>query len=287
MIRLEAASPLFPELLRDIPGPPDLLYVRGTLPSRAASVAVVGSRKPTPYGRRMARLLASGLARAGVAVVSGLARGIDTEAHRAALGAGGVTWAVLGSGLDNVYPPENKALADEIAAGGGALVSEFRPDGPPLAANFPRRNRIIAGLSAAVVVVEGDLRSGALITARLAAEAGREVFAVPGPADSALSLGPNELLRNGAAMARSVEDILEGLPALPGPRPPEGIPEGSAPRVSTDEGTILELLGGHTMDFDELIESTGWELPRLVRALSGLEGTGLLTALPGQNYART
>jgi DNA processing protein len=230
----------------------------------------------------MARRLASGLARAGVAVVSGLARGIDTEAHRAALDAGGVTWAVLGSGLDNVYPPENKALADEIAAKGGAVLSESSPDGPPLAANFPRRNRIIAGLSSAVVVVEGDLRSGALITARLAAEAGREVFAVPGPADSALSQGPNQLLSQGASLARDAEDILGGLAPehpLRGPIPGDA-------SLSADESRLMALIGPHTMDFDELIESTGWELPRLVRALSGLEGTGLLTALPGQNYAR-
>ena len=187
-------------------------------------LAIVGSRTPTLYGRRMARELAAACAAKGIPVVSGLARGIDSEAHRGALRGGGVTWAVLGSGLDVIYPKGHEPLAEEILARGGALISEAPLGAPPVRANFPRRNRILSGLSWGAVIVEGRLKSGSLITARLAAEQGREVFAVPGPADSPLSEGPHELLRQGAAMARSLEDIIEELPMLFGRDRPSGPP---------------------------------------------------------------
>ena len=201
----------YPELLRALSGAPQRLWVRGSL-APAPTVAGSGSRRRTPYGLRMARSLAAGLAEAGVTVVSGLARGIDTAGHEAALGAGGVSWAVLGSGLDRLYPPENAGLAAGLVAGGGAVLSEQPPGQGPRPGFFPARNRIISGLSWAVVVVEGDPKSGSLITARWAADQGREVLAVPGPADSVLSRGPLELLRAGARPAADAEDVLALLP---------------------------------------------------------------------------
>lgn len=215
---LSGDDPEIPGLLRSIDDRPTTLFMRGRLDSSRPAIAVVGSRRPTEYGRRTARRIAGEAARAGVVVVSGLARGIDAEAHRAALAAGGVTWAVLGSGLDRIYPPEHADLAEEIVSAGGALISEFALGCPPRRENFPRRNRIVSGLCWGAVVVEGARRSGSLITARTAAEQGRAVFAVPGPADSPMSEGPHELLRQGAALACRFEDIVAELPmlALPG-----------------------------------------------------------------------
>jgi len=294
----------YPELLRVLAGAPERLWVRGAL-ALAPTVALVGSRRPTPYGLRMARRLASGLARAGVTVVSGLARGIDTAAHEAALEAGGTTWAVLGSGLDRLYPAENAGLAASIVAGGGAVLSEQPPWQGPRPAFFPARNRIISGLSWAVVVVEGDPKSGSLITARWAADQGREVLAVPGPADSALSRGPLELLRAGARPAAEAEDVLALLPAWvrqpkESPHPPNGRPYEAPVRgvggPSSDEAVpvplwdgpdgekILELLGSHVLSLDEIAGGTGWELPRVLAALGELEARGTLRALPGSHY---
>lgn len=262
----------YPELLAALAGAPETLWITGTLLPAAPAVAVVGSRRPTPYGRRMARRLASGLARAGVVVVSGLARGIDAEAHEAALEAGGRTWAVLGSALDRVYPAEHAPLAARIAASGGAVLSELPPGTGPKPGHFPARNRIVSGMSWAVVVVEGDVRSGSLITARWAADQGREVLAVPGPADSALSAGPLELLRHGARPAGDASDILAVLP-------PWVKPGGSA-----DGEKILGLLGLHELSLDELTAETGWSLPRVIAALAELETRGAVSALPGQHY---
>ncbi|MFA6030615.1 MAG: DNA-processing protein DprA [Elusimicrobiota bacterium] len=285
LLRLE--DPGYPEVLREVADAPSLLHVRGVLPPSAGAVAIVGSRKATPYGRRMARRLAEGCARAGVPVVSGLARGVDTEAHLAALDAGGTTWAVLGCGLDVAYPPENAALAERIVRSGGALLSEFPPGTPPLAAHFPRRNRIISALACAVVVVEGDLRSGSLITARIALAQGREVFAVPGPADSPLSAGPLELLRQGAALARGYEDLAEELPELL-PAPASTVDSGPAcaAQLSADEGKIIELLASSSMTVEELAAGTGWPTPRLLGVLTELEGRDLVLAMAGQRYAR-
>lgn len=262
----------YPELLAALSGAPERLWVQGTLLPAAMAVAVVGSRRPTPYGRRMARRLAGGLARAGVVVVSGLARGIDAEAHQAALEAGGRTWAVLGSALDQIYPAENIPLAGRIVASGGAILSELPPGTGPRRAHFPARNRIVSGLSWAVVVVEGDVRSGSLITARWAADQGREVLAVPGPADSAMSAGPLELLRAGARPAAEAADILAALPDWAKAR---GIPDGEK---------ILELLGLQELSLDELVEETGWGLPRVIAALAELEARGAVNAHPGQHY---
>ncbi|HVE13613.1 MAG TPA: DNA-processing protein DprA [Elusimicrobiota bacterium] len=276
---LERGDAAYPDLLASIHGAPRVLHVLGADPPERA-VAVVGSRRPTPYGRRMARLLGRECAEAGVALVSGLARGVDSEAHSACAEAGGRTWAVLGSGLDRVYPSENAGLAREIVAAGGGLLSEYPPGTAPLAGHFPRRNRIISGLCFAVVVVEGDLRSGSLITAKEALEQGREVFAVPGPADAALSAGPNELLFNGAGLARCLADVLFACPPLAAPE------QGAAAAGSPEERKILELLGAHELGVDELLSETGWEPARLFQHLSVLESRDRIRRIPGQRYAR-
>ncbi len=276
--------PDYPELLAPIPEAPLALYLRGRL-SDAASVAVVGSRAPTAYGRRMARSFAGTLARRGVVVVSGLARGIDAESHAAALDARGTTWAVLGSGLGEIYPPENRDLARRIADEGGAVLSEHPLATPPDQPLFPRRNRIIAGLSWATVVVEGRLGSGSLQTAEKSAEYGRETLAVPGPADSPLSEAPHLLLRSGARFAGTPEDVLAALPA--------GAAR-TAPKPATqldfsgegEEGRVLGLLGGDSLSLDELSRMTGLDTPRLSTIMFGLELKDLVAAVPGQRYAK-
>jgi DNA processing protein len=199
----------YPSLLSRIDDPPGLLFVRGAiLPQDALSVAIVGARHATPYGLKVAEQLGASLARAGYTVVSGLARGIDAAAHRGAIKAGGRTIAVLGSGVLNVYPPEHADLAREVIDS-GALISELPPLTDPNVGTFPQRNRVVSGLSLGVVVVQAADRSGALITARLATEQGREVFAVPGPIDCRMSRGCHTLIRDGAKLVASVDDILE------------------------------------------------------------------------------
>jgi DNA processing protein len=205
---LTLLDPDYPIALRHITDPPPVLFVKGMLPpDDTLAVALVGTRRASPYGRTVAERLGRELAQAGVAVVSGLARGVDTVAHQAVLEAGGCTVAVLGNGLDQVYPPENASLARRVIDR-GALVSEFAPGVPPDALNFPRRNRLISGLSAATVIVEAGDRSGALITADYALEQGREVFAVPGSILSVMSVGPNTLLKQGATPVTCVSGRL-------------------------------------------------------------------------------
>ncbi len=219
----------YPGSLREIPDPPALIYVRGSIePVDHLAVAIVGSRKCTPYGLRIAERLATSLARVGLTVVSGLARGIDAAAHRGAMTGGGRTLAVLANGLSQVYPPEHDKLAEEVAAS-GALISESPMRQGPLAGLFPQRNRIISGLSLGVVVVEATPRSGSLSTASHATEQNREVFAVPGPVDSLPSRGCHHLIRDGARLVETVDDILEELgPAVRQIRPP---------RAGADTGT--------------------------------------------------
>jgi DNA processing protein len=208
----------YPPLLRPIPDPPAVLYLRGRLePRDLHALAIVGSRKCSHYGREQAERFAAILSAAGMTVVSGGARGIDSAAHRGALShPDGRTLAVLGSGLDIAYPPENAPLFDQIANGRGAVLSEFPPGTPPIAENFPRRNRIVSGLSRGVLVIEADVRSGALITARQAnEEQGRTVFALPGRVDNPLSIGPHQLIRDGATLVTQLTDILDDLPPVP------------------------------------------------------------------------
>jgi DNA processing protein len=279
----------YPRRLRELPAPPPLLFVEGALPPEGApAVAVVGTRRPTEYGRRMARRLASDLAEAGVWVVSGLARGIDAEAHAACLDAGGATVAVLGSGLDKVWPGENKPLARRIVEHKGALLSQFSMGAPPLKMHFPMRNWVISALSLGVVVVEGARNSGSMITANLALEQGREVFAVPGPADAPQSQGPLDLIRDGAKLVRGVEDILRelGLEAKrtsPGGRraPSQVFEAGSPARRLWDC-----LADGRSRSLDEAGRDSGLDAGALAAAVTELELRGAVRRLPGANLER-
>lgn len=273
----------YPELLSTLATPPSVLYVKGAdVAALTRAVAIVGSRACTHYGEKIARRISSDLAAAGVATVSGLARGIDTNVHQATLAAGGVTIAVVGSGLLMTYPPENRALADRICAEGGAVVSEFAMAVKPHPANFPRRNRIIAGLSSATVVVEGGSTSGALITARIAAEEGREVFAVPGPAGSAQSRAPHRLLRDGATMAESAEDVLSELGWTGGiilNDPP-------APALSGAASAIFAAVSDVPIDRDELIERVNLDAASAATWLVQLEMKGLIRSVAGGKLVR-
>jgi DNA processing protein len=284
---LALGTPEYPESLATIPDPSHILYIRGTLEARdAKAVAIVGSRKCLAYGRRVAERLAAGLVRAGYTVVSGLARGIDGVAHRAALQAGGRTIAVLANGLSRIYPPEHKGLADEVAAS-GAVLSESAMDVGPLAPLFPARNRIISGLALAVVIVEAAERSGALITARHAAEQGRTALAVPGPVDSEASGGTNRLIRDGAILCRGVEDVLEELEGVSA-RTQQPPPAAAAPPVGLDESQrrIWEFLGGQARHLDEMAQHLGLGVPQLAGALLLLEMKKTVRRLPGNRYER-
>ncbi|OGR63243.1 MAG: DNA protecting protein DprA [Elusimicrobia bacterium GWB2_63_22] len=288
---LTALDEGYPELLKEIYDPPLVLYLRGDFKPLPAA-AIVGTRRATPYGLRTAARLAGELAGAGVAVVSGLARGVDTAAHLAAVEAGGVTWAALGTGLNRIYPEENRRLAAKIAEAGGALVSEFPLDKGPLQANFPRRNRVISGLSLATVVVEGGFESGALITARFALEQGREVLAVPGPVDSPVSRGPNYFIKNGAYPAETGEDVIACFPPerLFGLRlrPAPGGPSEAALRALSPDG--LEAYGAiaaaeEGLSADEVTCRLGWPVQRAAAALFELETSPLLVSRNGR-YCR-
>ena len=285
-VRLVAlGTPEYPAALETIPDPPHLLYVRGTLTEAdATAVALVGSRHGTDYGRRVAARLAAGLVRAGVTVVSGLARGIDGVAHRAALEAGGRTLAVLAGGLSRVYPPEHKGLADEVAAS-GALLTESCMGQEPLAGLFPARNRIISGLCRAVVIVEANQRSGALITASHAGAQGRAVLAVPGPVDSPASGGTHELIRKGAVLCRGVEDVieeLEGVPAAVAPVAPAAPPPG----LDETQCRVWEFLAEQPRHLDEMVQRLSLSVPQLSTALMMLEMKRAVRRLPGNRYER-
>ncbi len=285
---LRLGTPGYPPPLSVIVTAPPLLYVKGTLESRdEQAVAIVGSRACTSYGKRVAERLGHDLARAGWTVVSGLARGIDGAAHRGALQAGGRTVAVLACGLGRVYPPEHKELAAAVAAA-GALISEAPMGMAPLAELFPQRNRIISGLSRAVVIVEAAEKSGASITARLAAEQGRECFAVPGPVDSPASAGSLHLLREGAKLVRNADDILEDLQALPAlgleaASPPA--PAGPPPNLDETERRIWDALD-ERRTVDELSRQMRLSLGELSRHLMTLELKKAIRRLPGNWYER-
>ena len=291
---LTALDEGYPELLKRIYDPPLVIYLRGELRPVPAA-AIVGTRKATAYGLRTAGRLAAEVAAAGAAVASGLARGVDTAAHEAAVEGGGVTWAALGTGLNRVYPVENKRLAEKIAGSGGALISEFPMDRGPLPANFPRRNRVISGLSLATVVVEGGFESGAMITARFAIDQGREVLAVPGPVDSPVSRGPNYLIKNGAYLAETGEDIVACFPPerLFGLRPARscatgGPAEALLKRLSPDGlDTYMAIAGAEEgLNADEVTSRLGWPVQRAAAALFELETSSLLKSRNGR-YCRS
>jgi len=280
-------DPRYPALLREIPDPPPLIFVKGHVPALSSrQIAIVGSRNPSPSGRRIAQDMASALVLAGFAVTSGLALGIDASGHSGALEAGGVTIAVAATGLDQVYPHRHRELALEIVASKGALVSEFPPGTGPKADHFPRRNRIISGLSLGTVVVEAAPQSGSLITARLAAEQGREVFAVPGSIYNPLSRGCNELIKNGAKLIQTVEDIVEEFEA----RLSVQAYKPSFQTGSEDDRPHMELLKYIAYDptsVDTLVAATGNTPEAIVSMLLMLELQGHVASTPGGCYFRT
>jgi DNA processing protein len=279
-------TPEYPARLGEIFDAPHLLYVRGTLmPTDAKAIALVGSRQYTGYGRRAAERLATDLARAGYVIVSGLARGIDGIAHRAALQAGGRTLAVLAGGLSRIYPPEHAGLADEVAAA-GALLSEAPMKQEPLAGMFPARNRIISGLSQGVVIIEAAEKSGALITASHAAEQGRTVFAVPGPIDSPASAGTNALIREGAVLVRGAEDVIEELEGIRAPAAPAPRPIAPPPELDEVQRRLWEFLGEGPRHLDEMAQRLGLPVPQLSGTLLTLEMKKVVRRLPGNRYER-
>ncbi len=279
-------EPGYPPPLEQLVDAPPLLYVRGAIePRDPLAIAIVGARHATPYGLRIADRLAAGLARVGITVVSGLARGIDAAAHRGALRAGGRTLAVLGNGLGAIYPPEHEDLARSVA-GSGALLSESALGVLPLPGMFPQRNRLIAGLSLGVVVVEAATRSGSLSTATHAAEQNREVFAVPGPVDSLQSRGCHALIRDGAKLVETIDDILEELGPLAAVLPADpGEPEAARPAhlpLNDQERAILGLLAtDRATGADELIAATGLTASQVMATLSVLEVRRLVRRVPG------
>jgi len=280
----------YPPLLRQVPDPPPLLYVRGRLDPSAVAVAVVGSRRATRYGVATAGQLAAQLARAGITVVSGMARGIDTAAHRGALQAGGATLAVLGSGLLRIYPPENEKLFGQIAQN-GAVISEFPLTAGPDARHFPQRNRIISGISQGTVVVEAAARSGALITARLAAEQNREVFAVPGSIQSAASSGTHELIKQGAKLVENAADIIEELGPLTvsadwaGGQPGVPVPDAGPAGLTPEEQKVYRVLEPYPEHIDALAPRVNMATGPLAAVLLSLELKGLAVQHPGMNFA--
>lgn len=287
----------YPASLLNIPDPPVCLYLRGHIePTDGVAVAVVGTRRCSHYGREQAFRFGQALGGAGFTVVSGLARGIDGHAHRGALSAGGRTIAVLGNGLPLIYPHEHEPLADEIVDA-GAVVSELPIDTPPDAQNFPRRNRIIAGLSLGVLVVEAGKRSGALISARLASEYNREAFAVPGRVDQpALTSGVNGLIRDGQAkLVTCLDDILDELAEVGEimrrdlPAHSEGdqqSPDGSplAARLGADERAVLEAIVDGTDDAEMICSTTNLDMARVTSTLTSLQLKGLVKCLPGNRF---
>ncbi len=270
----------YPKILLEIADFPPYLYVRGTLRSSECCLAVVGSRRASSSGQSITERLARDLAQRGITVVSGMARGIDTSAHRGALKGGGRTIGVLGSGLDVLYPPENRMLFQEVAAQ-GCVISEFPLGTAPLAENFPRRNRIISGLSRGVLVVEAVENSGSLITARYALEQGREVFAVPGNINYPGSRGPNQLIKEGAALVQNVDDIIQNLPHHGAPATAEPLPPSFC--LTPQEASIYTLLAASPLHADEITFKCGLTAGEVSAMLLRLELKGAVTRLPG-NY---
>ncbi|MEK7223746.1 MAG: DNA-processing protein DprA [Pseudomonadota bacterium] len=281
------SDPDYPVLLREIPDPPLVLYISGERQLLSArQLAIVGSRNPTPMGRENARAFAKSLAGAGLAITSGMALGVDSAAHRGALEAGGKTIAVAGTGLDRVYPARHRDLAHEIVKH-GALVSEFPLGTPPLPENFPVRNRIISGLSLGTLVVEAALQSGSLITARMANEQGREVFAIPGSIHAPQARGCHALIRQGAKLVETAQDILEELGPLAGvalQAAHETTP--SAPQLEATMVTLLEHIGHDPVSVDVLIERSGLTAEAVSSMLLQMELNGLVSNCPGGKVQR-
>ena len=271
----------YPQRLKEIDQPPPVLYIRGEyLPDDLYAVAIVGTRRVTPYGRQITEELSAFLAANGITVISGLARGVDAIAHQTTLKSGGRTIGVLGSGVDKIYPPEHRALAERMIER-GAIVSDYAPGTAPDASNFPPRNRIISGLSLAVVVVEAGETSGALITAEFAAEQGREVFAVPGSILAPQSKGTNKLIQNGALPLLSINDLMQALDLT-------RVGEHKAARkiIPTDEteARLMSVLGDEPLHVDEIRNQAGLPIEKVSAALALMELKGMVRQVGGMNY---
>ena len=272
----------YPGLLKEIPDAPPVLYVKGEIPRQKRVIAVVGARKMTSYGREVTEILVRDLVAAGFTIVSGLARGVDSYSHRVTIGNGGKTVAVLGGGLDKVYPPENAALANEIAADHGAVISEFPIGMGSVPGNFPARNRIISGLSLGVLVTEAGEDSGSLITAGCAGEQGREVFAVPGPIYSKLAKGPAGLIKQGAKLVMNVEDILEELNLDVGSGM---LGVGEVEGDSEDEQVIIDMLKDGPVHIDEIARASNLPASKVGSILSLMEIKGKIKSLGLGSYS--
>jgi len=286
---ITCAEPLYPVLLKEITDPPPLLFIQGDVTTLSRQqVAIVGSRNPTSDGTENTFAFARDLARHSYAITSGLALGVDTAAHKGALASNGTTIAVMGTGPDHRYPKSNRLLADKILQN-GALVTEFPVGTPPLAENFPRRNRVISGMSLGVLVTEAALRSGSLITARSALEQGREVFAIPGSIHNPLARGCHSLLRDGAKLVENTQDIIEELGALssiiPTPEQPSTLPLFSRP-LDPDEQKVLSSLGFDPSSVDTLVERTELTAEELSAILLVLELHNYVKTTPGGHYVR-
>lgn len=273
----------YPKLLKEISGAPIIIYYKGEITDEMLSrcFGVVGTRKPTGYGRIVTEKLTRELAESGLTIVSGLARGVDTIAHTAAIAAKGKTLAVLGGGLSQIFPSENIRLAEKIASGFGAVLSEFPPAYPHLAGNFPARNRIISGLSTGVLVTEAAEDSGSLITARLALEQNRDVFAVPGPITSSMSEGTSVLLKEGAKLVSSASDILDELGIKP-----KSQANVSDAKLSADEKLVLELIKDESRHVDEIARELKKPIAEISGILLKLEIIGVVKNLGAGNYIR-
>ena len=278
--------PLYPPLLREIADPPAVVFVRGDPAILSGNhIAVVGSRSPTPSGQRTAREFARDLALQGLGIVSGLAVGIDAASHEGALEGQGITVAVAGTGPDRIYPRHHEQLADDILSRGGALISEYPPGTGPLAANFPRRNRIISGLALGTLVVEAALKSGSLITARLAVEQNRDVFAVPGSIHNPLARGCHQLIQQGAKLVQTPDDILEEYEINRLRPDAQG---GSTPNADEagNEAGLLKYIAYEPTTVDTLVAATGLAADVIVSRLLSLELSGDIAAMPGGGYMR-
>ncbi|MBM4128695.1 MAG: DNA-protecting protein DprA [Nitrospira sp.] len=275
-------SPSYPEMLREIEDAPIVLYMRGDVyPQDRYAISIVGSRKPTSYGAMVTEKISEELASMGFTIVSGMARGIDALSHRGALRAGGRTIAVLGSGLDVPYPPENKGLMEKIV-NAGCVMSEFPPGTPPDRENFPKRNRVISGLSFGVLVIEATADSGSLITAGYAVEQGREVFAVPGDITSSTSEGTNELIKRGALLTRRAEDILEELaPVLKGFIKAK---ERAKIEMTEEEEKLCKVLSGEPKHIDDISRESRFPASKVLGILLSLELKGAVRQTAGKRF---
>jgi DNA processing protein len=284
---LTYSDPTYPRLLKEIHDPPMVLYIKGNdIPDKKTFIAVVGSRNSTQYGQKAAENIGQGLARRGLGVVSGMARGIDSSSHWGCLEGKGFTIAVLGTGIDRIYPPTNKKLYDQIALT-GAIFSEFPMGAPPIPNNFPMRNRIISGLSRGTVIVEATKNSGSLITASLALEQGRELFAVPGSINSFKSIGCHYLIKQGAGLVENADDILEAL-GMNYPSIPKKDTFKEMPLVDMDEAetALYNIIGDYPIHIDQITRDGNMEPGETSSMLMKMELKGLIRQLPGKMFVR-